>query len=153
MQHHNYMPLAARGHLANMNILHDDFRFFGDNHLNDTMVFATATRARSDSGSGGDARIKAFLHAGADLLTHRVFGTDFDGCRTLGRYLIATASAHLSIPFVFSPTPPDLSASKNRRLKTNLAPSLCPQEGRGRSFSPRIAQDEFPAHISAGVCR
>jgi hypothetical protein len=136
-----------------MTILHSDFRFFGDNHLGDRMVFAIATRGRSDSGSRGDARIKAFLHAGADLLSRRVFGTDFDGCRTLGRYLIATASTRLSIPFVFSPTPPDLSVSKNRRLKTNLAPSLCPQEGRGCPFSSRIAQDELPAPISTGVCR
>jgi hypothetical protein len=146
-----------------MNILHGDFRFFGDNQTGNlaATVFATATRARSDSGPGGTpvfrhgAKIKSLLRAGADLLTRRVFGLDFDGCRALGRYLVARASARLSsfpVSFVFSPGSPDLSVSL-RRLKTNLAPSLPPEEGRGRSFSPGIVQDEFPAPINAGVCR
>jgi hypothetical protein len=149
-----------------MSILHGDFRLLGDNQVGSfaAMVFAIATRARSDSGSGGSPvfrhgpKIKFLLRAGADLLARRLSGTDFDGCRTLGRYFIARMSARLSssvfpLSFVFSPGPPDLSVSTLRRLKTNLAPSLPPEEGRGRSFSPRIVQDEFPAPINAGVCR
>jgi len=138
-----------------MNILHGNFSLLGDNQVGcpAATVLAIATCDRSDSGSGGIRTVKSFLRMGADLLSRHAFGLDLDGCRALGRYAIARASARFSNSFVFNPDPPDHSVSKIRRLKTNLAPSLPPEEGRGRSFSPRIAQDEFPAHISAGACR
>src|SRR5580698_9849635 len=118
MLEQNYMTPAARGHLATMNILHGDFRFFGDNVTSRTVaaiVSALATRDWSDSRPGASAsrqRVAKVLRAGADLLARRLFGIDFDGCRTLGRYLIARASARFSsrairsgfsTPFVFSP--------------------------------------------------
>jgi hypothetical protein len=143
-----------------MSIPHGDFCFFGDNHVGAlaAMVFAIAARSRSDSGPGGalisGTKVRSFLRAGADLLASHVFGLDLDGCRALGRYAIARALARLPLSFVFTPDPPDHSVSKIRRLKTILAPSLPPEEGRGRfSFSPHIAQDEFAAPVSVGVCR
>ena len=160
------MSLAVRGHLATMNILHGDFRFFGDNQVGNTAatVFAVATRGRSDSGPGGSpvfrngAKIRAFLRTGADLLASRVVGIDLDSCRAFGRYLIARASARLSsrafpISFVFTPDPPDLSVSNLRPLKTNLAPSLPPEEGRGRFLPARIAPAGFPPPSTTGACR
>jgi len=141
------MPLEARGHLANMNILHGDFRLFGDNQVG---VFALPTHGRSDSGSAGGAQIKAFLHGGADLLTSRVFGIDFDGCRALGRYVVARASARLSsfpISFVFSPVR-RTSVSSLRRWKTNLAPSLPPKRVGAALFRPASRRTNFP-HTSA----
>jgi hypothetical protein len=144
-----------------MNILHGDFRLFGDNQVGNiaTMVFAIATRGRSDSGPGDapafrhGAKIKSVLRAGADLLTRRIFGLDFDGCRTFGRYLLARASARFSITFVFSPRSAGALRKQPPAMEDESGPVPSPEEGRGRSSSPRIAQDEFPAHISAGVCR
>jgi hypothetical protein len=141
-----------------MNILHGDFRFSGDNQVGDlaAMVFAVATRGRSDSDSGGGASIKAFLHGGADLLTSRVFGIDFDGCRALGRYVVARASARLSSfpnSIRLHPQPAGPLRKQPPAGEDESGPVPSPEEGRGRSFSSRIAQDEFPAHISAGVCR
>ena len=129
-----------------MSIVHGDFRLFGDNQVG------------SPATSRHGAKIRAFLRTGADLLTSRVLGIDFDGCRALGRYLITRASARLSsravdlpISFVFTPDPPDLPVSSVRRLKTNLAPSLPPEEGRGRFLPARIAQAGFPP--TTGACR
>src|SRR5271168_329849 len=61
MQLHIYMPPAARRHLANMNILHGDFRSFGDNVTSRTMaaiVSAPATRGRSRLGGALISRAK-----------------------------------------------------------------------------------------------
>lgn len=131
-----------------MSILHGDFRLFGDNELGNPAAFRHGPK------------IRAFLRAGADLLISRVFGVDFDGCRVLGRYLVARASARTSfsasdlpISFVFTSDPPDLPVSSVRRLKTNLVPPLCPQEGRDRFLPVCVAQAGFPPSPTAGACR
>jgi hypothetical protein len=138
-------------------------------------VLMPTTLSRSDSGRGGSlplsraafatwdapliARIGTLARTGADLIAQHVSGSDFDAFCVLGRYAIARAAARCSrmapnnILFVFSPTPPDRSVSTHRRQKTNLAPSLRPQEGRGRSLSACSEQAEFPATEATGVCR
>lgn len=153
------MSLAVRGHLATMNILHGDFRFFGDNIDSPAAaaaVSALATRGWSDSRLGGalvpDAKIKALLHAGADLLTTRAFGLDFDGCRALGRYLIEGIRPPFHSIRLLPPSAGPLRKQPPAG-EDESGPVPSPEEGRGRSLSPRIVQDEFPAHISAGVCR
>ena len=74
--------------------------------------------------------------------------------RSLGdNALLGDTQPRIAIPFVFFPTPPDLSVSTHRRQKTNLAPLLCPQEGRGRSYPACSEQAEFPTIETTGVCQ
>jgi hypothetical protein len=136
-----------------MNILHGDFRLFGDNQVGNiaTMVFAIATRGRSDSGPGDAPAFRhgaKILRAGADLLTRRIFGLDFDGCRTFGRYLLARASARFSSHSSSPPGPLELSVSSLRRWKTNLAPSLPPKRDGAALLRPASRRTNFP-HTSA----
>ena len=137
-----------------MTIPHIYFSSFGDNRA-----------SPAASGRFLDATIKGLARSGLNLLTQRIFGVDADACRMLGRHVIAKIAARggsmlpgntrpePSIPFVFDPTPPDLSVSTQRRQKTNMAPLLCPQEGRGRSLPACAEQAEFPTTETTGVCR
>jgi len=160
MQLHIYMPPAARRHLANMNILHGDFRSFGDNVTSRTMAaIVPATRGRSSLGGAliSRAKVRYFVRTVADLSARRVFDLDFDGCRALGRYVIASVStrfaSRLSHFIRLHPQPAGPLRKQPPAGEDESGPVPSPEEGRGRSFSPRIAQDEFPAYISAGVCR
>ncbi len=112
MQLHIYMPLAARGHLATMDILHDDFGSFGDNVTSSTPAFRQGVK------------VEALLRAGATIFwARRAFGIDFDGCRSLGRYLIARTAARFSPRAFPAPDFPFHSSSTRSRRTSPQAVS------------------------------
>jgi hypothetical protein len=137
-----------------MGILHIDLGGFGDNSAIREARLTLAAPGRSDSGRG--RKIRATALAGAHRIAQSLFASEFGLFLMLARYGALRAAARFrrlwrnTIPFVFFPTPPERSVSTHRRQKTNLAPLLCPQEGRGRSFMACSEQAGFPTPQASG---